>query len=114
MAVPCFFISNTFSFDPTCLSGFFFFDVEYVLQRDAYHGSCIEEVRFGQKFKERWHSEENGVKDEALKFKIDTPRNKKRTCSFSASLYEVLTFELKSHIIIVSLWTFFTFSSDVR
>ena len=37
--------------------------------------SCIEEVRFGQKFKERWHSEENNeAKDEMLKFKIDIPR----------------------------------------
>lgn len=24
---------------------------------------CIEEIRFGQSFKEIWHSENNGVKD---------------------------------------------------
>ena len=36
--------------------------------------SCIEEVRFAQKFKERWRTEENGLKYQVLKFKIDIPR----------------------------------------
>lgn len=36
--------------------------------------SCIEEIRFDQKFKERWHSEENGVKDEIIKLKIKVNR----------------------------------------
>lgn len=32
--------------------------------------SCIEQVRFGQSFKEIWHSEENGVKDYGIKHQI--------------------------------------------
>ena len=32
--------------------------------------SCIEEVRFSQKFRENWHSENNGVKDEIIKYPI--------------------------------------------
>lgn len=32
--------------------------------------SCIEQVRFGQSFKEIWHSENNGVKDYVIKHQI--------------------------------------------
>lgn len=33
--------------------------------------SCIEEIRFGQRFRELWHSENNNrVKDYAIKYKI--------------------------------------------
>lgn len=32
--------------------------------------SCIEEVRFGQSFREIWHSENNGVKDYTVKHQI--------------------------------------------
>lgn len=35
--------------------------------------SCIEEVRFGQSFREIWHSENNNeVKDYTIKHKIQT------------------------------------------
>lgn len=37
--------------------------------------SCIEEIRFHQKFRENWHSEKDGVKDVVLKFKIRTDRD---------------------------------------
>lgn len=30
--------------------------------------SCIEEVRFSKRFKERWHSENTGVKDSIIKY----------------------------------------------
>ena len=34
--------------------------------------SCIEQVRFGQSFKEIWHSENNGrVKDYTIKHQIE-------------------------------------------
>lgn len=33
--------------------------------------SCIEEVRFGQSFREYWHSENDGVKDYTIKHKIE-------------------------------------------
>ena len=37
--------------------------------------SCIEEIRFSQKFKEHWHSENNGhVVEESIKFSINTER----------------------------------------
>ena len=36
--------------------------------------SCIEQIRFGETFKELWHSEENGVKDEEIKHKIEIRR----------------------------------------
>lgn len=29
--------------------------------------SCIEEVRFSRRFREIWHSENDGVKDEIIK-----------------------------------------------
>ena len=29
--------------------------------------SCIEEVRFSKRFRECWHSENDGVKDEIIK-----------------------------------------------
>jgi len=32
--------------------------------------SCIEEVRFSQRFREHWHSENDGVKDETIKYNI--------------------------------------------
>lgn len=32
--------------------------------------SCIEEVRFGQSFREFWHSENHGIKDWGVKKKI--------------------------------------------
>lgn len=38
-------------------------------------GSCIEEIRFSQRYRELWHSENNNeVKDEIIKHKIDTKR----------------------------------------
>ena len=32
--------------------------------------SCIVQIRFGQRFREFWHSENNGVKDEVIKYEI--------------------------------------------
>ena len=32
--------------------------------------SCIVEIRYFQKCKERWHSENNGVKDGIIRYKI--------------------------------------------
>ena len=57
-------------------------DVDYRFKgnADIYWGcpvcnaSCIEELRFGQKFKERWRCDKNGVKNKVLKFKIDTKK----------------------------------------
>ena len=39
---------------------------------------CIEQVRFGQSFKEIWHSENNGVKDFVItkKIKREIPQEK--------------------------------------
>ena len=36
--------------------------------------SCIEEVRFSQRFRELWHSENDGVKDEVIKYPIEIKR----------------------------------------
>ena len=35
------------------------------------HTCCIEQVRFGQPFIEKWHSENDGVKDYAIKHQIE-------------------------------------------
>lgn len=32
--------------------------------------SCIAEIRFGQLFKENWHSENDGVKDYVIKHQL--------------------------------------------
>ena len=32
--------------------------------------SCVEEIRFGQPFKENWHSENDGVKDYVIKHQL--------------------------------------------
>ena len=44
---------------------------------DKCETSCIEQIRFGQSFKEIWHSENgNKVKDYEIKKKIVTKRNR--------------------------------------
>ena len=40
--------------------------------------SCIEEVRFSQRYRELWHSENNDeVKDKIIKYTIETKGRKK-------------------------------------
>ena len=38
---------------------------------DSCETSCTEQVRFGQSFKEDWHSENNGVKEYTIKHQIE-------------------------------------------